>query len=210
MKRRRLEDEASGSHRPSARSVSELLNRSTGSSRRQNVQPHLDLTSLADVEEVDLTRVRDDDGLKKIQDAQRQRHEKLQEQQNHLLKDSVQAQEPEKDGPVKFSNITCVICMENMTNITATHCGRLHREESSYEHHLTTILGHLFCHTCIMEALIAGESGEPGKPQSRCPVCRMKVLRNVKGSTAPQVIPLEIKMLTKSAVARGKERVAAT
>ena len=58
-----------------------------------------------------------------------------------------------------------------------------------------------------MEALIAGESGEPAKPQSRCPVCRMKVLRNPKGSTAPQVIPLEIKLLTRSAIAKGKEKV---
>ena len=80
---------------------------------------------LDDVEEVDLTEVGGERGLRKIQEDQRKRHEKLQEQQNHLLKDSVQAQESEKDGPVKLSKITCVICMENMTNITATHCGTL-------------------------------------------------------------------------------------
>ena len=58
-----------------------------------------------------------------------------------------------------------------------------------------------------MEALIAGETGEPGKPQSRCPVCRMKVVRNPKSSATPQVIPLEIKLLAKSAIAKGKEKV---
>ena len=69
-------------------------------------------------------------------------------------------------------------------------------------------LGHLFCHTCIMEALIAGENQgpDPGKGPSRCPVCRKKVVRGKDGKDNNQVIPLELKLRVKSAVAKGKQK----
>lgn len=48
--------------------------------------------------------------------------------------------------------------------------------------------GHLFCHTCLMEALIAGENrGGPGEPRrSQCPVCR----KNISRTKPTDVIPL--------------------
>ena len=60
-----------------------------------------------------------------------------------------------------------------------------------------------------MEALIAGEnSGEPGKGHSRCPVCRKKVLRprydKPRGKDKRDIIPLEIKVVTRSKVDKGK------
>jgi len=59
-----------------------------------------------------------------------------------------------------------------------------------------------------MEALIAGENQgpEPGKGPSRCPVCRKRVIRSRAGKDLNQVIPLELKLLTKSAIAKGKEK----
>ena len=59
-----------------------------------------------------------------------------------------------------------------------------------------------------MEALIAGENQGPdvGKGPSRCPVCRKKVVRPREGKDTNQLIPLELKLLTKSAVAKGKEK----
>jgi hypothetical protein len=57
-----------------------------------------------------------------------------------------------------------------------------------------------------MEALIAGENqgSEPGKIPSRCPVCRKKVVRSRPGKEFHQVIPLEFKLMTRSANAKGK------
>jgi hypothetical protein len=37
---------------------------------------------------------------------------------------SVKAQQEQADKPVSFSTLQCIICMEPMTNITVTHCGR--------------------------------------------------------------------------------------
>ena len=73
---------------------------------------------------------------------------------------------------------------------------------------LNTDKGHLYCHTCITEALIAGENQgpDPGKGPSRCPVCRKKVIRSKDGKESNQVIPLEFMLKRKSEVAKGKER----
>lgn len=77
----------------------------------------------------------------------------------------------------------------------------------SFETTYQLFLGHLFCHTCIMEALIAGENQAPdGRGLSRCPSCRTKVVRNHKIGAAPQIIPLALKFTKKSEKARGKER----
>ncbi|MCJ1224352.1 SUMO-targeted ubiquitin ligase complex subunit slx8 [Toensbergia leucococca] len=120
------------------------------------------------IEEVDLRDVNDDKGLMKLLDQQRV--------------DSIKAQKEQADKPLKISTLQCIICMEPMTNITVTHCG------------------HLFCHTCLMEALIAGEQQgpDPGKGPSRCPVCRKKVIRPKEGKDLHQIIPLEIKVMTKN------------
>ncbi|KAK7514287.1 uncharacterized protein IWZ02DRAFT_435965 [Phyllosticta citriasiana] len=88
--------------------------------------------------------------------------------------EQVKAQaEPPADAPLRLSNITCVICMDSPKDITATACG------------------HVFCHTCLMEALIAGENraGFDGPKRSQCPVCR-KTLNRTKAS---DVIPLLLK-----------------
>ncbi|OCK82560.1 hypothetical protein K432DRAFT_380304 [Lepidopterella palustris CBS 459.81] len=76
--------------------------------------------------------------------------------------EQVKAQEKPSEKPLRLSNLTCVICMDTPTDITATSCG------------------HLFCHTCLMEALIAGENrSAPHEPKrSQCPVCRKFINRN--------------------------------
>jgi hypothetical protein len=52
-------------------------------------------------------------------------------------------------------------------------------------------LGHLFCHTCLMEALIAGENrtGPHETKRSQCPVCRKSISR----TKASDIIPLLLK-----------------
>ena len=93
---------------------------------------------------------------------QRQRAEQVASQQQHTEK------------PLRLSNLTCVICMDTPTDLTATSCG------------------HVFCYTCLMEALIAGENrlGAHGETKrSQCPVCRKTIARN----KASDVIPLLMK-----------------
>ncbi|KAL8951440.1 MAG: hypothetical protein Q9222_002601 [Ikaeria aurantiellina] len=134
------------------------------------------------VEQLDLVDLEDEGGIAKV----------LEQQQASAIKEQ-QAAAGQGDEPSKLSTVQCIICMEPMTDMTVTHCG------------------HIFCHTCIMEALIAGENqGEPGKGTSKCPVCRKKVARpKEKSKDKREVIPLEIKVLTKSSslANKGKEKL---
>ncbi|KAL5392339.1 hypothetical protein DPSP01_000851 [Paraphaeosphaeria sporulosa] len=87
--------------------------------------------------------------------------------------EAVKAQAHPEEKATTFNTFNCVICMDTPTDLTATACG------------------HLFCHTCLMEALIAGENrGNPGEQRrSQCPVCRKNINR-AKGS---DIIPLLLK-----------------
>ncbi|KAF1967846.1 hypothetical protein BU23DRAFT_482071 [Bimuria novae-zelandiae CBS 107.79] len=95
----------------------------------------------------------------------------LQKQREEAVK--AQAQPAKGEKPTTFKTINCVICMDTPTDLTATACG------------------HLFCHTCLMEALIAGENrGMPGEQRrSQCPVCR----KNISRTKASDIIPLLLK-----------------
>lgn len=69
-------------------------------------------TDVTPIEEIDL--VDEEDDKAPLQSAlQKQRLEQ------------VKAQEKPSEKPVKLSNLTCVICMDSPTNITATSCGKL-------------------------------------------------------------------------------------
>ncbi|KAL1592647.1 hypothetical protein SLS60_011063 [Paraconiothyrium brasiliense] len=87
--------------------------------------------------------------------------------------EAVKAQAPPEEKNTTFNSFNCVICMDTPTDLTATACG------------------HLFCHTCLMEALIAGENrGNPGEQRrSQCPVCR----KNINRSKGSDIIPLLLK-----------------
>ena len=60
-----------------------------------------------------------------------------------------------------------------------------------------------------MEALIAGENQglEPGKGPSRCPICRKKVVRPKEGKDPKNVVPLELKFVTRPRPAKETETV---
>lgn len=60
-----------------------------------------------------------------------------------------------------------------------------------------------------MEALIAGENqaAEPGKGPSKCPICRKKIKRPKDSKESGQVIPLEIKVISRQLQRKGKERI---
>jgi len=160
----------------------------------------------AGLEEVDLTtfdnstsatrRLSEDEASKR----QKREHGLAQRQQANLLKASIATQAQEGGGGgagprvARLGGLQCVICMDSFTDITATPCG------------------HLFCHACINEALIAGENRGGAYSQPSCPFCRNAVYRNPNNSSRQKyrgLVPLEFKVRReeKSEKAKGKEPV---
>ncbi|KAL9593859.1 MAG: hypothetical protein Q9179_005658, partial [Wetmoreana sp. 5 TL-2023] len=182
---------ASLPHPPSTSSAANALPHQAPHSRNSNKRPRTSLTDISNeegegeeikVDAIDLVDIDDDTSLSRILEQQQAAAIKAQSQTGGGAEGG--------NGSIKLSNVTCIICMESMTDMTVTHCG------------------HLFCHTCIMEALIAGENqGEPGKGTSKCPVCRKKVTRPTKERKSRDkrdLIPLEIKCVTRSSLLKGK------
>ncbi|KAF1951151.1 hypothetical protein CC80DRAFT_553533 [Byssothecium circinans] len=121
-----------------------------------------DGTALNVAKEVEIEEIDLSDGKQAVQDVLRKQRE-----------EAIKSQQKPEEQATTFNSFTCVICMDTPTDLTATACG------------------HLFCHTCLMEALIAGENrSAPGEPRrSQCPVCR-KAISRTKGS---DIIPLLLK-----------------
>ncbi|KAI1826254.1 hypothetical protein F4861DRAFT_537360 [Xylaria intraflava] len=80
---------------------------------------------------------------------------------------------PKVDNRVKISKFQCVICMDDTTALTVTHCG------------------HLFCSGCLHSSLHIDSM------KRTCPVCRSKVdLKDKKGKTVKSYYHLELKIMT--------------
>ena len=177
--RKRLQGQCEGSDMPSS-----------AKRRKQSTPPQSQGLEDSTVERVDLLDVYDGTGLAQV----------LRKQQE----DTVRAQQGDDDAPVRLSSLQCVICLEPPKNLTTTICGK--RETALLIRGLTNacmLPGHLFCHTCLMEALIAGEQNS-----SRCPVCRTPVSRMPRpgkrdGGEGKHWQPLELKFVRKSK--KGKE-----
>lgn len=94
-----------------------------------------------DIEEVDLRDVDDDDGLSKA----------LQKQQESVIK----AQRDAECGkPTKLSGLQCVVCLDNVTDMTATQCG----EYLSYDHDVPRKLTHMVIRASLLPRLSYGSS----------------------------------------------------
>ncbi|KAK1987212.1 hypothetical protein LZ30DRAFT_703117 [Colletotrichum cereale] len=90
---------------------------------------------------------------------------------------------PKEDKRVKISAFQCVICMDDVTALTVTHCG------------------HLFCSECLHSALNVDAT------KNKCPICRQKVEtkdRNDYTAKTKGFWPLELKLMTASR--KGKQR----
>jgi hypothetical protein len=80
---------------------------------------------------------------------------------------------PKVDNRIKLGNFQCVICMDDVTSLTVTHCG------------------HLFCSECLHSALHIDSM------KKTCPVCRTKVdLKDKKGKNTKTFYHLELKVMT--------------
>ncbi|KAG4029157.1 hypothetical protein MFRU_017g00930 [Monilinia fructicola] len=133
---------------------------SSKSSKRRKISPPK-IDSDEDVEVVDLA---ENSNLQEYEAAKAKEQEDLIKQQN----------QDEATKPVKLVEFQCIICMDNPTDLTITHCG------------------HLFCAECLHSALHAGNTG-----RKTCPVCRT-VVASVPGRRFPKngTFPISIKLMT--------------
>ncbi|KAI8958794.1 hypothetical protein F5Y11DRAFT_28293 [Daldinia sp. FL1419] len=80
---------------------------------------------------------------------------------------------PRVDNRIKIGKFQCVICMDNASYLTVTHCG------------------HLFCSECLHSALHIDHM------KKTCPVCRTKVdPKEKKGKNQKSYYDLELKIMT--------------
>ena len=173
---------------------------------------HLDTSPVREIEHVDLRDADDIGDVKRLLDEQR-------------AAEIVKQQKEQSDKPLRLNTLQCVVCMDTMTDITSTICGKFTHIPSQsrkssrhfYEHFLILtkyiLLGHLFCHECIMRALLAAENnGNESGRKSKCPVCRKQVTRPKDGKDTKQVIVLELKLKTRprNRVDKGKMKVTIT
>ncbi|KAL9075040.1 MAG: hypothetical protein Q9157_004155 [Trypethelium eluteriae] len=139
--------------RKAPKRAAEASSSSPNKRMRKDSVPGLQRNADRSIEELDL--VEEDTALADTLKKQRQQQVALQE---------------DSRKPTKLSKISCIICMETPTNLTATSCG------------------HLFCYECLMQALnFSARNGGDGR-RGMCPVCR-KVVSRVKKD---DIIPLEI------------------
>lgn len=123
-------------------------------------------TSLAGVEVVDLAEVENEAEYREL--AGKQQAELIKKQNEEASK-----------RPVRLADFQCIICMDNPTDLTVTHCG------------------HLFCSECLHQALHAGD-------KKSCPVCRTIINTTLVKGRMPKngIFPLEMKLVT--ATRKGK------
>lgn len=109
--------------------------------------------------------------------------------------DQIKAQREDAGKPLLLTKMTCVVCMDTPTDLTATRCGNSSpfrftpASTASCEMQLIDNVGHLYCHMCLNESLKAGEvrRRQHGEQQRipQCPVCRTRLDRRKDGDVIP-------------------------
>jgi len=145
------------------------------------------------VELVDLSAV---EGDRQYEDFAAKEEALKAQAQADLIKAQNQA---EANKPIKLAEFQCIICMDNPTDLTVTHCGKY--SYSVFRDKVDTLPGHLFCAECLHSALYAGD-------KKCCPVCRTLInLKPGAGNKQPKngIFHLEMKLMT--ANRKGKQPV---
>lgn len=82
--------------------------------RRPKSKPASKAASKPEVEEAEVVDLVDLDDDTKYEDFANKRQEELIKQQN----------KDESSRPVKLAEFQCIVCMDNPTDLTVTHCGK--------------------------------------------------------------------------------------
>ncbi|KAJ6102699.1 hypothetical protein N7486_005126 [Penicillium sp. IBT 16267x] len=94
--------------------------------------------------------------------------------------DAIQAQQPQDEDKSMglLKAYKCPICMDTPENATSTICG------------------HLFCHSCIIECLDRADEHNR-QMRTTCPVCRKHITKKEISGPRRNLIPLQFKLMTK-------------
>ncbi|KAH6605140.1 six8, partial [Trichoderma cornu-damae] len=95
---------------------------------------------------------------------------------------------PQVDNRVKLSTFQCVICMDDVTGLTLTHCG------------------HLFCAQCLYSSLSIEST------RGKCPMCRAKIDMKPRDNYSTKTKgywPLELKLMTRTRQGKRKAQAMA-
>lgn len=100
---------------------------------------------------------------------------------------------PIVDNRTKLAAFQCVICMDDVTTLTVTHCGMFQLCTCSQALLTFSLQGHLFCAECLHSSLHVDTT------RGKCPMCRSKIdmkERNAFTSKTKGYWPLELKLMT--------------
>ncbi|ATZ53007.1 hypothetical protein BCIN_08g06210 [Botrytis cinerea B05.10] len=156
---------------PKRRKPSAGISKSASAKRRK-----LSPSATQPEEDVEVVDLAENSNLEEYEAAKAKRQEDLIKQQN----------QDEATKPVKLVEFQCIICMDNPTDLTVTHCG------------------HLFCSECLHSALHAGNNG-----RKSCPVCRTSIsTTNLPGRKPPKngTFPIAIKLMTANKMGKKPKR----
>jgi hypothetical protein len=98
----------------------------------------------------------------------------------------VTKQREESSKVSRIGELNCMICLEHFTGMTATHCGMFTLCPQE-EYQADVFAGHIFCHECLTQALIASQRNSDHN-YGTCPACRKPI--KPKGKT--QIVPLTL------------------
>lgn len=77
---------------------------------------------------------------------------------------------PKNPGHTKLTTLSCSVCLESPTDLTATTCG------------------HAFCRSCLMDWLVSSDRDQPRRPN--CPACRKGLSWREGRSGRRDVVPV--------------------
>lgn len=144
------------------------------------------------IEAVDLTEVNDDSSLAKV----------LAKQREDAIK--AQAATESREGRTTLTATKCAICMDTPTDATTTVCGMCVNLSlslsflSDITEYLFMIVGHMFCHKCIIDSLRYEEqrslATSAKATRGKCPACRKLLSKKDTPGTRRDLIPLQFKL----------------
>lgn len=142
----------------------------TGAHNRTS-QPTPTFSTAKSIEQIDLSLDSDPDDIALSSTLGKQRFDAIASQSaSSAIKPTTS---PNSRGHTKLNTLQCTVCLDTPKDLTATSCG------------------HTFCHSCLMDWLVAAERDGGGQGRrSNCPACRKPISRVKKGD----IIPLEIKV----------------
>jgi hypothetical protein len=161
-------------------------------------ESHVDLTREAPVPQIDLTGHSGSAHMSQALELQRraaqQAKDAAMKADERLLKNRKILTEEKRTTLTAYK---CPVCMDTPENATSTLCGRsiiISQRTGSFTY---SLLGHLFCHKCILECIKMSQQVrlDGTKPKPACPVCRKSLMTRGDKDGKSSLTLLNLKLL---------------